>query len=271
MKKELVVKDNALINASYTLSLVEQRLILLAIIEARESGKGISADNPLTIHAENYINVFGVSKSTAYQALKDASRQLFLREFSYYEPRGKNSRIRITSRWVSQIGYEDNAAVVELIFAPAVVPLVTQLEKHFTSYDLEQIGGLSSAYAVRLYEMMVCWRSTGKTPAISIEELRQRLGVLDTEYQRMERFKSRVLDLAVSQINEHTDITAKYEQYKRGRSISGFSFTFKPKNPKLEPKGRLTITKAQAQEKARLGEGWHELYKRLSADFIISD
>ncbi|WP_180176860.1 RepB family plasmid replication initiator protein, partial [Acinetobacter sp. Q278-1] len=37
MKKDLVVKDNALINASYNLDLVEQRLILLAILAARES------------------------------------------------------------------------------------------------------------------------------------------------------------------------------------------------------------------------------------------
>lgn len=42
----LVVKDNALINASYNLDLVEQRLILLAIIEARESGKGINTNDP---------------------------------------------------------------------------------------------------------------------------------------------------------------------------------------------------------------------------------
>ena len=39
-------------NASYNLDLVEQRLILLAIIEARESGKGINANDPLTVHAE---------------------------------------------------------------------------------------------------------------------------------------------------------------------------------------------------------------------------
>ena len=45
---ELVVKDNALINASYNLDLVEQRLILLAIIEARENGQGINANDPLT-------------------------------------------------------------------------------------------------------------------------------------------------------------------------------------------------------------------------------
>ncbi|MEK5760596.1 RepB family plasmid replication initiator protein, partial [Acinetobacter variabilis] len=47
MRTELVVKDNALINASYNLDLVEQRLILLAIVEARESGRGISTNKPL--------------------------------------------------------------------------------------------------------------------------------------------------------------------------------------------------------------------------------
>ena len=45
---DLVVKDNALINASYNLDLVEQRLVLLAIIEARESQKGINANDALT-------------------------------------------------------------------------------------------------------------------------------------------------------------------------------------------------------------------------------
>ena len=65
---DLIVKDNALMNASYNLALVEQRLILLAILEARESGKGINANDPLTVHAESYINQFKVEKHTAYQA-----------------------------------------------------------------------------------------------------------------------------------------------------------------------------------------------------------
>ena len=45
----------------------------------------------------------------------------------------------------------------------------------------------------------------------------------------MHNFKNRVLDPAIKQINEHTDITVSYEQHKTGRSITGFSFKFKPK------------------------------------------
>jgi plasmid replication initiation protein len=39
----------------------------------------------------------------------------------------------------------------------------------------------------------------------------------------------RVIELALKQINEHTDITATYEQHKKGRTITGFSFKFKQK------------------------------------------
>ena len=46
MKTELIVKDNALINASYNLDLVEQRLILLAIIEARSQERGLMPMTP---------------------------------------------------------------------------------------------------------------------------------------------------------------------------------------------------------------------------------
>ena len=229
MKTELVVKDNALINASYNLDLVEQRLILLAIVEARESGKGINANDPLTVHAESYINQFGVHRNTAYQALKDACDDLFARQFSYQSLSEKGNVINHKSRWVSEVAYIDNEAVVRLIFAPAIVPLITRLEEQFTKYEIQQISNLTSAYAVRLYEILIAWRSTGKTPLITLYDFRQKIGVLDTEYKRMYDFKKYVLDIALKQVNEHTDITVKVEQHKTGRSITGFSFSFKQK------------------------------------------
>ena len=264
---DLIVKDNALMNASYNLALVEQRLILLAILEARESGKGINANDPLTVHAESYINQFKVEKHTAYQALKDACKDLFARQFSYQQRSAKGNTTNMTSRWISQIGYTENEATVQLVFAPAVVPLITRLEEQFTKYDIEQISSLSSAYAVRLYELLICWRTTGKTPIIELGEFRKRIGVLDTEYQRMDVFKRGVLELALKQINEHTDITATYEQHKKGRLITGFSFKFKHKkknsnktplnsdfSPPLEKTSQLPLNIAKPPENAKISD-----------------
>ena len=203
-------------------------MILLAIIEARESGKGINTNQPLTIKAASYEAHFGVQKDASYKALQAACENLFNRQFSYIEERSNGVAV-IRSRWVSQIAYIESAASVELILAAAVVPLITRLEKHFTSYELEQVKDLSTAYSVRLYEILIAWRSTSKTPVISLTEFRQQLGVLPEEYPRMFDFKKYVLDSALKQINAHTDIQVTYEQHKTGRRITGLSFTLKTK------------------------------------------
>ena len=230
MKNDLVVKDNALINASYNLEVTEQRLILLSIIRARETGQGISSDSKLEIHASDYASRFDVTKEAAYNALKNAVNNLFERKFSFKEiHKDTNKEIVVKSRWVSRIAYVDDLATLEITFAPDVVPLITRLEKHFTSYQLKQVAQLTSKYAIRLYEFLIAWRDVGKTPVISLSEFRERLGLEMNEYQKMVNFKSRVLEPAIKQINELTDIHVKYEQYKTGRSISGLSFTFKHK------------------------------------------
>ena len=226
---ELVVKDNNLINASYSLGLVEQRLVLLAIIEARESSRGIDSETFLEIHAQHYAERFDVDVKNTYSMLSDAAQTLFNRQVTYMtidEKRNKPEK-RVV-RWVSGISYVEGAGVLKLRFSPEIVPLITRLEQNFTSYELEQVKALN-VYATRLYELLVCWRSTGKTPIIEIEDFRSRIGVLSTEYKLMSDFKKRVFEPAIKQINERTDLTVNYEQHKTGRTISGFSFNFKQK------------------------------------------
>ena len=248
MKNALVVKDNALIDASYNLELTEQRLILLAILNARESGQVITADSKLEIQASDYAKHFNVSTDASYKALKEAVNNLFNRQFSYtaeYKKTGKAGIVR--SRWVSRIFYVDDLAVLEITFAPDVVPLITRLEQHFTSYQLEQVAQLTSKYAVRLYELIISWRERGNVPFTSLQELRLKLGVEDNEYPTMDNFKRRVLDHSIKQINKHTDIIAAYEQHKAGRTITGFSFSFTQKKQAKDvtPKAKKSAAKPE--------------------------
>ncbi len=256
MKNELIVKDNALINASYSLTLVEQRLILLAIIATRKEDKEMAWNfwlgTPIKVTADSYINTFGVDKTTAYKSLKMACKTLFSRQFSYQEPREKGIANK-TTRWVSDIAYVDNTATVEFTFAPAVLPLITRLEKHFTSYELEQVSNLTSTYAIRLYELIIAWRAIGKVPTMNLQEFRAKLGVEEHEYKRMGQFKEKVLNLGIEQINQHTDILVEYEQYKNGRTITGFSFKFVQKQ-KLETKTIENLTENNSNTFIKLSE-----------------
>ncbi|WP_410352309.1 RepB family plasmid replication initiator protein [Acinetobacter baumannii] len=111
----------------------------MAIVEARESGKGINANDPLEVHADSYINQFGVHRNTAYQALKDACKDLFARQFSYQEKKANGNIRNVMSRWVSQIAYNDNEATVDLIFAPAVVPFITDWKNNLLNMNYSKL------------------------------------------------------------------------------------------------------------------------------------
>ena len=89
---------------------------------------------------------------------------------------------------------------------------------------------LNSMYSVRLYELLIQWREAKKTPLFGLKVFRGQLGVDDDEYQRMCDFKSGVLDKAIKEINNHTDIKVSYEQEKDGKSIIGFKFKVLSKN-----------------------------------------
>ena len=88
---------------------------------------------------QSYINQFGVHRVTAYQALKDACDNLFARQFNYYQKSEKGNIQNHRSRWVSEIIYIDTEATVKIIFAPAIVPLITRLEEQFSSMILSKL------------------------------------------------------------------------------------------------------------------------------------
>ena len=228
MKKDLVVKTNRLNQAFQVLSLAEFHIVQLAIVDARDTGTGLTTDMPLRIDALRYADVFGTTRQNAYMRMKEAEETLFNRRFSFFDEDGK----LVKSRWISQVKYLDNEGAIEIVFTPAVVQGISRIngvKEFFTQYLLSQTANLKSVYSSRLYELLIQWRSTGKTPIINLEDFRAQLGVEEDQYKLMSDFKKRVLDLAINDINEKTDIKATYQQHKKGRSISGFSFTFKQK------------------------------------------
>lgn len=224
----LVVKSNALIEASYSLDVVEQRIVLLAILEARSLGVEITAGQKLQIRATSYSQTYEVALPMAYNALKDAAIGLYEAEFKWSEIIKDKGIKYHQGRFVDYISYAEGAGYVELVFGSQVIPQITDLTKIFSSYEIEQTKNLNR-YGLRLYELLIKWRSVGHTNIMTMENLKNQLGLLPNEYKVMGDFKKRVLDKAVTEINEHTDITAEYEQHKQGRTITGFTFKFKQK------------------------------------------
>lgn len=228
MANDLIVKSNRLNMAIQNLTLPELRIIQLAIVDARETGNGLSTDTPLRIDAMRYAEAFETTRQNAYNRMKEAEETLFNRRFTFLDSEGKT----VKSRWIQRVRYLDDEGAIELAFTLDVVKGITRLdgaEEFFTQYLLSQTSNLNSVYSVRLYELLIQWKTAVKTPVFELSLFRGQMGLNDGEYKVMNDFKKRVLDLAVNEINEKTDLTVSYTQEKKGRLIHGFKFTVKQK------------------------------------------
>ena len=230
----LIVKDNALITASHKLGEVEQRLILLAILKGREYCDSVEQlrGKELIIHADDYIGYFGGTQQGAYKALKQAVIGLYRAEWGYKYINDKGNKVVRYERFTQSAQYVEGEGTVSFRFADAIIPMLVELERNFTTYEIKQVAELSSSYAMRLYKffMQHLDKKTGKGWLdISLDDLRFRFGLLPTEYTLMSDFKKRVLELSLKQINTKTDLSATYTQRKQGRIIVGFRFDFERK------------------------------------------
>lgn len=230
----LVVKDNSLIDASFNLSLVEQRLMLMAIVEARELEK-LTPDTPIEVKAKAYRDQYKTDDSNAYSQLADATKQLFNRQFSYIDQYKGEDCITV-ARWVNRASYLNDRGTVILYMSNEVISMISRLEANFTQYLLEQVSDFKSKYSIRLYELLIKYRDIGVSKKFDIAELRSKLGLENTEYSTMSNFKSRVLDVAIKEISDKADIQIKYDQFKEGRKLSHILFKFVKKKEK-KPKG----------------------------------
>jgi plasmid replication initiation protein len=237
-RSELVVKSNRLIEASYRLGLNEQRIILYAICRCREEQKGLFPDLPVIITADSFAKQFpSIDKTNVYRQLKEAMDALYERSVTIHDtdPASGHTRVKKT-RWVSEAAYVDGAGNIQVIFTPEVIKYITRLEEEFTSYQLEKVGNMTSANAVRIYELLGQHKDIG-TRTLNLAWLRDALQIEPGEYKLTADFKKWVLDASVDQINKHSDITVSYKPKKTGRAITDFVFKIRDKERKPRTAG----------------------------------
>ena len=270
-KNELVVKSNHLIEASYQLTLNEQRVILLAITKIHRQ-KPLCAEDIFSISAADFSIYFDMDLNNTYQELIKVAERLYERTLIIHQPDPDFPTLTKTkTRWISSIDYIPETGTLRLMFAQKIVPYLSMLKEQFTKYPLVSVSSMSSIYAVRLYELLKQWSAVGKRE-VNLDWLKQQLEI-QNEYQRMFDFKKYVIEPAITQINKHSDLQVSYTQRKTGRVVTHFTFDFspklaiktKPKTPKKRPQGEtiLGVLKADIERLARAGESYEQAAERI--------
>ena len=80
-----IVKSNHVIEASYRLSLNEQRLILLCIQQIKK-GQVITAEKPFLVSAAEVASTYNVTTDRAYVFLQEVADKLYERSLTIFKP-----------------------------------------------------------------------------------------------------------------------------------------------------------------------------------------
>jgi len=242
MTAPMIYKSNALIEASYELTVLEQRIILTAITKVRRD-EPVTDDVMYSVSAQELAGESGVSLTSMYSRMKQAAFNLKKRDvWLTHLPNGAGPipKKRRQTGWVQTVDYIDGEGRVELRFSKDILPYLTQLTGYFTQYPYPDIAHLESQYAIRLYELLLTWGPKGMRE-VSLESLRDWFA-LGNAYPVLKDFKKWVLDVACEQVSQWSPYKVEYSQRRTGRSVSHIIFSYGPKTAKkrvkLEPKGK---------------------------------
>lgn len=254
------VKANSLVNAAYRLSVAEQRVLIMALMDANP--RNITDCQTYRVDARDLQKYTGTCLQSTIEVMKKAAERLQQRQIVFYErPDGAPYGEIVKTSWVQTIRYEDGRAALSLRFSKDILPYINKLTKRFTivylmdgpeNFTLE----LDSNYSYRLLEMMSQWIDRGYFE-ITVQQLRI-LFALTTQYPKVAQLKIRVIDHAIKELNAKTAWKVSYEDIKKnGRTIAGFRFKFKVPNAIMERRKEekyLTVTEEEIHRHAVAGE-----------------
>lgn len=225
-KNLLISQSNQLTEARYTLSVVEQRLVITLI-------SLISPDDAdfkdYEIRISDFKKMLEINTNAVYDQVKEVLKKLASRVV--YIPEGKDYLI---SHWFSSAKYISDKGLVKISFDKNLKPYLLQLKQEFTKYRLFTITRFQSSYTIRIYMLLKQYEKIGFRK-FEVIELREILGIESNKYPLFYEFKRNVLNQAKKEFetkNKETggyisDITFDLETIKSGREITHLKFIIK--------------------------------------------
>jgi plasmid replication initiation protein len=241
------------------MSALEKDILLLLIAQINKDDK---PDKSYFIEAKEIIERKG--ERVAFEDFRKAGRLLLSRIF---ETMIDDKRL-LQSAFISSAIYHKGEGVIEIKVDSNVLPFYHDLNKNFTTLQLNMALGLSSKYAKRIYEYVSMLKNfPNPSTTIDIMELKRRLGVaifdgerlIKDSYPNFADFDKRVLKVAKIEIDT-TDVNFTYELIYDKNCAPG---------RKKVAAIKFTATKVQAAEALNTDEQYHMILSRLVSEFRL--
>lgn len=219
-----VAKGNDLIQRSrYSLNNLEQKALLYLISKIKPQ------DAPMTTYEFNIhdfckvcdLDITGGGKY--YDYVKNILIKLRSTPIIIDNKRNET----VITGWIVRAKIKANGNF-EIMFDEELTPYLFGLQTFYTRYALEWVLDMKSKYGIRLYELLASYLNIKTVQRYDIDELRHLLGC--ENYSAYSDFRKYVLEPAVKDINDASNIYATYKVIKNGRRVSEIEFTVDYRN-----------------------------------------
>lgn len=134
----------------------------------------------------------------------------------------------------SKIEMDDENHSISVGIHPDLKPHFLELNAHYTRIKLNDLLAISSKYSIRLYEILMSWRSL-PTYSAQLKDIHDMLGTPESMRKDFRQFRTRILEPAQRDIYSKADFWFAWEPIKIGRRVDGLLFTLvQPDSAKLK-------------------------------------
>ena len=219
----IAVQDNRLIEACYSMTLIEKRVMYLGMSKVNPRMlRGEKPQREFQVTPEEYAKFFP-DEVNAARSLKTAALKLKSRFVNLHPREGRVKSVN----WFEYAEYDDakkrnGTGMVELKFTPSIMKFLTPLLEQFTQVNLLSVSRLKSVHSIRLYELVSQYKSTGYR-VITVEDFRIAMDV-ETKYKGTNILVEKVLKPALEELNRASDLKVNYKPLKVGKRIKQLYF-----------------------------------------------
>lgn len=222
-----IVHSSALVDASYSLTTTEMRLIIFAAtkVDSRKQSLG-----ELSVTVSEFEKAYGISSNNSYNELKNAIKSIMRKPIILFDEE-ENEVVELA--WLIKNKYkaDNDGSRVTFQFSPLVEPHLFELKKRFTKLNFEYASKLNTAFSFRLYQWLKKVENLNKnkdknsiSTILEIDWMKDKAQI--SGYKRWGDFNDYVIKPAVDKINANTDISVFYESIKTGRKVTAVQFSY---------------------------------------------
>ena len=209
-----IIENRNILNElrSKNMTLQELRFfsIYLSKIDPRNKGS-----QSVCFSIEEFQHIMGFGKLNIGQ-LRASADSLLCKPVHIPDEDGRGMRTFQLFKECHLFCTSDNKWFVEIDAHDKVLPLMYEFKDRYFKYELWNALNLRSPNQIRMYEILKQYESIGQHE-LSVEELRELLGIEKNEYTYWQNFKVRVLDSCQQALKEFTDISYTYKRGKTGQ------------------------------------------------------